>query len=168
MSVNTPTVHLLCGYNGAGKTTYARAGRSSAARSASVSINGCSASTRNGAHAAACKGLIWDVALPIPALGHDVILNWNQWSRARRATWHDHAARAGYGVLLHYIQVPLAVAIARAKERAAAQVAGAHRLDAAGVRHLAALFEEPGGDEGLPIEIVRYRGGRSDDQPTDG
>ena len=105
-----------------------------------------------------CKALIWAIAQQILALGHDVILDWNGWSRARRATWRDLARDAGYNVVLHYVQVPLDVAIARADARAAANTAGAHRLDADAIRHLAALFEEPSEDEGMPIVAV---GGRA-------
>ncbi len=57
--------------------------------------------------------------------------------------------------MLHYVQVPVEVAIARADARAAANVAGAHRLDADAIRHLAALFEKPSEDEGLPIVRVQ-------------
>jgi len=54
--------------------------------------------------------VIWDVALPILALGHGVILDWNGWSRARRTTWRDHATHAGYRVILHYIYAGCATA----------------------------------------------------------
>ena len=102
-TTNTPpTVHLLCGLNGAGKTTHAR-----------------------------------------------------RLTEERRATWRDLARDAGYNVVLHYVQVPVKVAIARAETRAAANTAGAHRLDADAIRHLAALFEEPSEDEGLPIVLVQ-------------
>ena len=90
-----------------------------------------------------CKALIWVTA--------QKILDWNGWSRARRATWRDLAHDAGYSVVLHYVQVPLNIAIARADARAAANTTGAHRLDADAIRHLAAIFEEPSEDEGMPI-----------------
>jgi hypothetical protein len=47
------------------------------------------------------------------------------------------------------------VFIARAERRAADDVAGAHRLDTVAMRHLAALFEPPTADEGMPIVLVR-------------
>jgi predicted kinase len=153
---------LLCGLNGAGKTTYAR--RLAEARGAvRFSLDEWLLMLHPGIRydapeygqlAERGKLLIWDVAGQVLALEHDVILDWNSWSRARRATWGDRARAAGYEVMLHYVVVPLDVAIARAERRAAADLAGAHRLDAAAVRHLAALFEAPTADEGLPIVIV--------------
>jgi predicted kinase len=160
-----PTVHLLCGLNGAGKTTYAR--RLAEERDAvRFSLDEWMLrlhsdlrfdASEYGPLAERCKELIWEVARQVLALGHDVILDWNSWSRARRATWHGRAREAGYGTLLHYLDVPLDVAIARAASRAAAGAPGAHVLDAAGVRHLAAIFEVPREDEGLPINTVRYK-----------
>ena len=57
------------------------------------------------------------------------MLDWNQWSRQRRAEWRDTARQAGYDVLLHHI-------------------------DETGVRHLAGIFEPPHAGEGLPIRTV--------------
>src|SRR3954452_15833998 len=157
-----PTVHLLCGLNGAGKTAYARqlAKRTVAVR---LSLDEWLLllhpalrydALEYGPLAERGELLIWDVARPVRVLGHDVILDWNSWSRSRRATWGDRARAAGYDVVLHSIRVPLEVAIVRAERRSAAGVAGAHQLDAAAVRHLAMLLEEPTEDEGLPIVLV--------------
>jgi predicted kinase len=161
-ATNRPTVHLLCGLNGAGKTTHAR--RLAAERRAvRFSLDEWMLllypglrydAPGYGERAESCKQLIWEVARQVLALGHDVILDWNGWSRARRALWHDLARGAGYGVVLHYVRVPLNVAISRAETRAAAQVAGAHLLDAEAIRHLAAIFEEPAEEEGVPIMLV--------------
>ncbi len=60
--------------------------------------------------------------------------------------------------MLHYVLVPLEVAIARAERRAVANVAGAHRLDATGQRHFATIFEAPTADEGLQIILVQDTG----------
>lgn len=162
-----PTVHLLCGLNGAGKTIYAR--RLASERGA-LHCNLDAAmlqlhpelrfdAPEYGAIAERCKYLLWSLAQQVLALGHDVILDWNQWSRQRRATWRDLAQQAGYPVVLHYLQVTVDTAIARAEARAAANVADAHRLDAAGIRHMATIFEEPTADEGL--KIVRVQAGLS-------
>ena len=60
-----------------------------------------------------CKSLIWDTACQVMRAGVDVLLDWNQWSRARL-----------------------------------------HALDAAAVRHLASIFEEPAEDEGMRMQII--------------
>jgi predicted kinase len=87
-------------------------------------------------------------------LGHDVVLDWNQWSRQRRAAWRDTVRHAGYQVLLHHVDVPLDVAVARARERAG--TAGSHDIDETGVRHLAGIFEPPDEGEGIEIRTVVF------------
>ncbi len=99
------------------------------------------------------KSLIWDIARQVLALDHDIVLDWNQWSRARRAEWRDRAGDAGHSVVLHYLTTPLQTAIERIEDRAARGVPGSHTLDAAGVRHLQTILEVPSSEEGL--EIVR-------------
>lgn len=101
-----------------------------------------------------CSDLIWDVAQEVLSAGTDVVLDWNQWSRARRETWRDKALSAGYKPVLHYVRVPLETAIARVEQRAAEGVTGVHVLDAEAVRHLASIFEVPTTDEGLEIQTV--------------
>lgn len=163
----TTTVHLLCGFNGAGKTTYARR---LAARTPTVRFTLdewmlrlypelCFDADGYPARAAVCQELIWETARQILAAGTDVILDWNQWSRARRAHWSARAADAGARACLHHIRVPVTTAIARVEARTAARTAGTHPLDAAGVRHLASIFEEPTDDE--PVTLVRADHGRS-------
>ena len=73
--------------------------------------------------AEACKSLIWDTALQILSAGTDVVLDWNQWSRERRAVWAGKAQAAGAAVVVHYVRTPLQTSI----ERAAARAAGARR-----------------------------------------
>lgn len=101
-----------------------------------------------------CTDLIWDVAQQILSTGTDVVLDWNQWSRARRKIWRDRALSAGHEPVLHYVRVPLETAITRVEQRARGGVAGAHVLDAEAVRHLASIFEVPTTDEGIEIRTV--------------
>src|SRR5206468_2276287 len=72
--------------------------------------------------------------------GSDVILDWNQWSRQRRAEWRDRAQASGWAVVLYHLDVSVERAVRRAQERESAL---GHDLDEGGVRHLAALFEPP-------------------------
>jgi predicted kinase len=154
-------VHLLAGLNGAGKTTYAR--RLAAERPAvrftldewMLRLHRLPFDDpRYAALAADCQDLIWDTALQVLSVGVDVVLDWNQWSRQRRATWRARAEEAGYAVLLHYLDVSLETAIARTAQRARDGVATAHVVDEAAVRHLERLFEVPSDDEGIPIQRV--------------
>jgi predicted kinase len=158
-------VHLLGGLNGAGKTTYAR---QLAADRPAVRFSKDEWMLRlyevpyddpgYGALVRRCRDLMWDLAGQVLARGIDVILDWNCWSRALRSHWADRAREAGYSVVVHYVRVPVETAVARASARAAAGAPGSYPLDAAAVRHLAALFEEPDPGEGIEVRLARGPG----------
>jgi predicted kinase len=115
------------------------------------------AAAEYGGLAETCKLLIWDTARQVLDSGTDVVLDWNQWSRDRRAVWRDKASAAGFPAVLHHVHTPLETAIKRVGIRAAAGDPASHRLDEGGVRHLATIFETPGPDEGLDIRSVSGR-----------
>jgi predicted kinase len=157
----SPRVHLICGLVGAGKTTYADqlASEVSAVRFSLdewmlrlydlryddpqyvLKLDGCTS-------------LIWDTARQVLGLGRDVVLDWNQWSRDRRRAWRRRAESAGFGVILHHVDVSLETAIRQAAARAAEGVASAHRLDEDAVRHSSTIFEPPSMDEDIEIVTV--------------
>jgi predicted kinase len=83
-----------------------------------------------------------------------VILDWNQWSRQRRREWRGRAESAGVRPVLHYVRVPLEVAIARATARTAQRIEFSHDLDAAAITHLQALFEVPTDEEGIEVGTI--------------
>lgn len=155
-----PRVHLLCGLPGAGKTAHAH---SLEAELPAVRFSldewmlrlypWSYDDPRYVARLDGVQTLIWDTALPVLALGHDVVLDWNQWSRTRRAQWSARARTAGYSVLLHHLTTPLDIAIQRIEGRAVRGVPGSHVLDAAGVRHMDTILEVPDASE--DIDIVR-------------
>jgi hypothetical protein len=155
------TVHLLAGLNGVGKSTFARQlERDIPAVRFTLDewvlrLYGLHYEHPDYAPSAeACKHLIWDTAQQVLATGVDVVLDWNQWSRHRRATWRDKALQAGHYPLLHYLPGSLETALARAEQRRRHGTQGAHVLDEAGIRHLARLFEIPAHDEGLELHVV--------------
>jgi predicted kinase len=100
-----------------------------------------------------CQDLIWDLATQVLRTGADVILDWNQWSRGRRARWRDRAEAGGWHVVLYHLDVPTEQAAMRAQGRTSAT---AHSIDLEGVRHLASLFEPPDASEGL--DVIRIAG----------
>jgi predicted kinase len=104
--------------------------------------------------AESCKSLMWDTALQVLRAGVDVVLDWNQWNRERRAEWAARARGQGFEPVPHFIRVRLDTAIAQASVRNAQGPPHAHTLDAAAIRHLASIFEEPGDDEGLHLRII--------------
>lgn len=163
----TPTedaaeVHLLCGLPAAGKSTVAR--QLDQTRPAvrftldewMLRLHALPYDDPQYAELSGrCQELIWSTAQQVLFNGVDVVLDWNQWSRRRRAHWRDKALRAGHGVRLHHVDVPVEVAVERARRRGAdGSQQWTHDLDAAGIHHLARLFERPTEDEGLPITHV--------------
>ena len=154
-------VHLLCGLNGAGKTTYARrlAAQLPAVRFGldewMLRLYPYRYDTAEYAEQAeVCKELFWETAVQALHTESDVVLDWNQWSRARRADWRARAAEAGFAARLHYIRVPVETAVARAEARSVEGGPEAHVLDGAAVRHLASIFEPPTAGEGLPMTVI--------------
>ena len=157
-----PVVHLLAGFNGAGKTTYAK--------ELEISTGGVRFSLDEwmlrlhpdlrydselyGVAAENCKHLIWDVAKKFLERGVDVILDWNQWSRDRRKIWLNASKVAGFEAHLHYVQVSLETALRQSEHRSKENTPGSHKLLAEGVRHLAAIFESPTTAEGMPLIMV--------------
>lgn len=99
----------------------------------------------------ACSELLWDVAIGALHAGASVVLDWNFWSRDRRADAKRRAADAGFSVRVHWITTPLDVAISRAATRSAEDVPNTHAINEEGVRHSAAIFEPPDESEDLPI-----------------
>ena len=154
-----PTVHLLCGLPGAGKTTLARQ-LEAGLPAVRFSLDEWMLRLYPGLHFASgnygelaetCKLLIWDTARQALNVGADVVLDWNQWSRGRRAVWAGRAEAAGATVVVHYVRTPLEASIERAAVRARRREPGSHRIEEADVRHLAGIFEEPELSEGLRI-----------------
>jgi predicted kinase len=157
----TPSVHLLCGLVGAGKTTHARrlAAELPALR---LSLDEWMLRLHElryddpdyPAKAARCKEVMWFAALDVLRLDHDVVLDWNCWNRQLRAQWRDRARAAGFNVVLHHVDVPLATAIRNVKHRGNDSSGTAHFIDEAGVRHSAEIFEPPDAAEGIPTVVV--------------
>jgi predicted kinase len=155
--VATPVVHLLCGLNGAGKTTHARTLEATGA--VRFSLDEWMLALHPGlrfdepawpAHADRCREVIWSTALQVLRRGVPVVLDWNLWSAERRRTWAERVRAAGFRPLLHHVAAGRDVAA----RRAAAGGGDRYALGAAEVEHLANLFEPPTEQEGLPLVVV--------------
>ena len=101
-----------------------------------------------------CTDLMWEMATQALALGMNVVLDWNHWSRERRAESRDRATAAGADLVVHYVEVPVETAIVQATARLAAGQTYVHPIDESEVRHFATIFETPDPSEG--IEVVRH------------
>jgi predicted kinase len=157
----TPTAHLMCGLVGSGKSTYARA-LATQRRAFFASLDAWMLQLHGlrfhepeyGPLADRCRLQIWDAASQVMALGHDAVLDWNFWSVTRRRAWRDRIQQAGFGVHVHFIDVPLDVAIARTGDRATLGDPTSYVLTETEVRKHAAIFEPPSEAEGVPVTVV--------------
>ncbi len=160
-------MHLLCGLLGAGKTTYAKqlatdvGGVRFTLDEWMLRLYGLRHDDPRYAARLKRQDLIWDVAVQVLALGHDVVPDWDQWSWERRARWASRATSLGYNVLLHHLDVPVETAVARVLSRASDGDPFSHKIDEAGVRHFSTIFEPPTVEEGVDILLVG-----ADGQPT--
>ena len=157
----TPTAHLMCGLVAAGKSTYAR--RLAAERRAfyasldawMLALHGIRFHEPTyGPLADRCRLQIWEVARQVLHLGHDVVLDWNCLHPERRRVWRDRIEAAGFPVLLHFVDVDLDTAIARAAQRAASGDPTSYLLTEEDVRQHATIFVPPTAAEGLAFTVV--------------
>ncbi len=159
MSASEPAVHAMCGIVGSGKTTIARR---LAVELPALRLSRDEWMLRLYALAyddpayvdslGPCTDLMWDVARDALAAGVAVVLDWNHWSRERRAEANERCVALGVALHVHFLDADVETAVARALARVDA---GSHVLDEAGVRHSASILEVPGEDEG--IVMVRHR-----------
>lgn len=112
MSVAPAEIHLVAGLNGAGKTTLARRLESTlpALRFSldewMLSLFGLRFDDpAYSGLADRCRELIWDLTSQAVRANISVILDWNMWSRDRRADAVGRAAALGVRCHLHYVDV---------------------------------------------------------------
>ena len=161
LSKMQPEIHLLAGLNGAGKTTLARqleatlpAVRFSLDEWMLLLYDLSFDDELYPSRADTCRAVIWDLAAQVVRTGSSVVLDWNMWSRSRRAEAVDRAAGLGVTCHLHHVVVSEETAIERVTQRRDSR---AHQLDADAVRHLARLFETPEEGEGFVLHSVTGR-----------
>jgi predicted kinase len=99
----------------------------------------------------ACTSLMWDVALGALALGTSVVLDWNHWSRQRRAEARERARATGFELVVHYLDVPVDLAVKRAMARRESNPSDAHIITEEGVRHMSTILEPPSASEGFIV-----------------
>lgn len=152
------TVHVMCGLVAAGKSTIAR---SVAAEVGAVRLSRDEWMLRlHGGRfddpsavefLERVDPLMWDVALDIATAGMPVLLDWNFWSRKRRAEARRRTGERALGLVVHWVDVSVDVAVRRAGQRQAKGPRDAYAISEAEVRHFATIFEPPTDDERLDV-----------------
>jgi predicted kinase len=152
-----PTVHLICGAIGAGKTTYARA-LADRVRGVRFSIDEWIANLflpdRRPdmdlawviERTARCEAQMWVVADALLARGVDVVFDVGLSRREHRERFRLRAAQVGADPKLHYLDVEEATRRARVRARNGER-SGPFEVTDAMFDFMESVFEAPGDDE---------------------
>ena len=154
------TVHLICGFLGAGKTTFARAlaeGRSAVRFSVDeLYLQLFTDRPTRELDARAFDRLLLmlgDVWPQIAKAGVDVVLDFGFWRRALRDDVRERARSVGAETRLYWLQCPDDVALARCLQRKG--LPGAFLINPQDYGELKAGFEPPAADEaGELVNVV--------------
>lgn len=149
-----PTLYLLCGLPGSGKTTRARqleaAGRGILLNAdqwvAKLYPDDSEAAARDER-----KGIVerlqWELAERLLSDGSNVILDWGLWLREQREHYRRLGHQLGADVELVYTKAPIETLHKRISERNRSLPPGTFHISAEELDEWAALFEPPTEDE---------------------
>lgn len=145
-----PTLHLICGLPGSGKTTLGEQleRRLHALRlvpdvwMARIVGDGYDAERRR-----AVEALQLEIALKVLALGVDVIWENGGWSRAERDAVRAEVAARGGATKLHFLDAPLDELVRRLERRNAALPPDTFAVTADDLRLWSTGFERPTAEE---------------------
>lgn len=149
-----PTLHLLCGLPGAGKTTRARELESAGA---GVLLNGddwiwrlypddAEAAARD-ERRAVVEQLQWTVAEKLLRHGVSVIVDWGVWSKAERDHFCARALELGARPQIVFVDAPLATLHERIARRNRDLPPSTFHISAEELDEWAGRFERPTDDE---------------------
>lgn len=148
----------MCGYVGAGKSTTARtlaAGQQTVVLNRDdLMIRAVGAPYDDPIYAERLPEVteyLWEMARQISATGASVVLDWNHWSRERRAQSAEKARAAGAVPVVQWVRCSVDEAVRRASQRAADTGPRSHLVTPEEVRHSAEIFEEPAAAEGIEV-----------------
>jgi predicted kinase len=95
------------------------------------------------------EGLQWDVAARALALGINVVLDWGLWSRDERSTLRTKGEALGACVLTCFLDVPMDELLRRATARNASRPRGSFQIDEQDLALWSTWLQRPESDEVL-------------------
>ena len=153
-----PSVVLLCGLTGSGKTRLARSlERELPALRFTVDewmialFGEHMPREVHDQRLAQLTGIAWDTAERALALGVHVVLDWGFWSRAARESGAARVRAAGATPWLIYLEAPRPVLERRLAERNAERPSGSYLVTPEMLDLFETWFEPPSADEGLEV-----------------
>jgi predicted kinase len=145
-----PTLHLVCGLPGAGKTTLARTLERELPALRLAPDEWMARIVGDGfdeAKRAAVEAVQWDIAARALSLGIDVVLENGFWTRADRDDFRARASAAGAATKLHYLDVPRDELLRRLALRNASLPPHTFPITEAQLDLWSSTFERPTPDE---------------------
>jgi predicted kinase len=149
-----PTLFLMCGLPGSGKTTLAKQlerERRALRLTPDEWVVRLFGSSLTLPTLDWCRdpveALQWSVAERALGLGVNVILDFGFWTRQEREDFRGRASKLRAASEVHFLDVPRAVLLSRLESRNAALPPYAFRVTAAQLNSWWALLEPPSGDE---------------------
>ena len=154
MSKPMATLHLIVGLPCAGKTTYAKkleleqhALRFTPdewhTRLFGLDLEHPDHDARHGL----IEAMMWDVAARALQLGSNVILDFGFWGKSEREEYRTRASQVGANTIIHFLNVPEEVLLARLEVRNANLPAGTFLIPVAKLRGWMQIFQAPSTDE---------------------
>jgi predicted kinase len=115
-----PTLIIVCGLPGSGKTTHARQFQRNlrAIRLCPDDwMNTLEINLWDSAARERIEKLQWQLAQELLALGQNVVIEWGTWARSERDALRAGARTLGAAVELHFLDAPVEVLFARIRQR---------------------------------------------------
>jgi predicted kinase len=159
-----PTLYVLCGFIGVGKTTFAKKleQETKAIRFTPdewmVDLYGTNPpKTKFTAYAKNVKKVMWKVIDRALLAGNDVILDWGFWKRAERDGVRKHAQELGAKVIIYNLQCSEEVMRKRVLERTALMPEGALFINDNALRILKKKWQaiDPKTEESILIDTTK-------------